>query len=184
MSDQIRQIAERIKELREVSGVTQESLAKDLGVPVETYRGYESGDSDIPVSLLYEVAARFNVELTQVLTGENPKLHTYSVVHKGRGVTIQRSRHYDYQSLAPNFVHKKAEPFLVTVEPEKSERRDEFNSHPGQEFDYVLSGTLAVTIGDTELILNEGDSLYFDSVHPHQMRALNGRQAQFLAVVM
>jgi transcriptional regulator with XRE-family HTH domain len=184
MSDQVRQIAERIKELREVSGVTQESLAKDLGVSVEMYRGYESGDTDIPVSLLYEVAARFHVELTQILTGENPKLHTYSLVRKGKGVTIQRVRHYDYQSLAPNFVHKKAEPFLVTVEHDKSQSSDEVNSHPGQEFDYVLSGTLAVTIDGAELILNEGDSLYFDSGHPHQMRAMNGRQAQFLAVVL
>jgi transcriptional regulator with XRE-family HTH domain len=184
MSDQIRQIAERIKELREVSGVTQESLARDLGVPVETYRGYETGEVDIPVSLLYEVAARFHVELTQILTGESPKLHTYSLVRKGKGVVVHRSRHYDYQSLAYNFAGKRFEPLLVTVEAKPAGAPVETNSHPGQEFDYVVEGRLAVSIDGTELILESGDSLYFDSVHPHSMKALDDRPARFLAVIL
>jgi transcriptional regulator with XRE-family HTH domain len=184
MTDQIRLIADRIKELREVSGVTVESMAKRLEISPETYRDYESGGRDFPVSLLYEIAGQFNVELAEILTGEHPRLHTYSLVRKGKGVAVKRTVHYDYQSLAPNFVHKKAEPFLVTIEPEQSERPDEINSHPGQEFDYVLSGTVAVTIGDAELVLNEGDSLYFDSHHPHRMRALNGQRAQLLAVIV
>lgn len=184
MTDQVRLIAERIKELREVSGVTVESMARHLEISPDAYREYESGTTDFPVSLLYEIAGKFDVELAEILTGEHPRLHTYSLVRRGKGVAVKRTIHYDYQSLAPNFVHKKAEPFLVTVDPEQSDRPDEINSHPGQEFDYVLSGTLGVTIGDTELVLNEGDSLYFDSHHPHRMRALNGRQAQFLAVIV
>lgn len=181
MSDQIRQIAERIKELREVSGVTQESLANDLGVPIDTYRGYESGDKDIPVSLLYELAEMFHIELTQILTGESPRLHTYSLVRKGRGVDVQRSRHYDYQSLAFNFAGKRFEPFLVTVSPNSAA---ETNSHPGQEFDYLLEGRLAVTIDGNDLVLEAGDSLFFDSAHPHSMKALDDRPACFLAVIL
>ncbi len=184
MSDQIRQIAERVIELREVSGVTQESLARDLGVPVDTYRGYESGEVDIPVSLIYGVAARFHVELTQILAGESPELHTYSLVRKGKGVDVQRTRHYDYQSLAFNFAGKRFEPFLVTVEPKSVGALVETNSHPGQEFDYVVEGRLAVSIDGTELVLETGDSLYFDSVHPHSMKALDDRPARFLAIIL
>jgi transcriptional regulator with XRE-family HTH domain len=181
MTDQIRQIAERIKELREVSGVTPESLAKELGISNETYRDYESGDNDIPLSQLYEIAGKFNVELTEILTGDHPRLHTYSLVRRGKGVSVNRTEHYDYQSLAYNFVRKRAEPFLVTVSPQAA---PETNSHPGQEFDYVLSGSLAVTIGGNELVLNEGDGVYFDSHHPHSMKALNDQPAQFLAVII
>ena len=182
VTGEIREIAERIKELREVSDLTVESLAKELGINADTYRQYESGAVDIPVSLLYEIASKFHVELAELLTGEKPRLHTYSLVRKGKGVDIKRSHHYDYQSLAPNFVHKRMEPMLVTVEPKREP--GETNSHPGQEFDYVLTGTLAVTIDDHELILNEGDALFYDSNHPHSMRALNDQPAQFLAIIL
>ena len=123
MSDQIRQISARIKELREISGVSIEALAKELNISIETYKEYESGNKDIPVSFLYEIANKFNVELTAILTGEGPKLHSYALVRKGKGVSIERRKQYKYQSLAYNFVNKKAEPFLVSVEPEP-------DSHP------------------------------------------------------
>ncbi len=182
MTGEIKEIAERIKELREVSDLTVESLAKELGISADIYRQYESGAVDIPVSLLYEIASKFKVELSELLTGEPPRLHTYSLVRKGKGVDIKRSHHYDYQSLAPNFVHKRMEPLLVTVQPK--EANEETNSHPGQEFDYVISGTLAVRIDDHDLVLNEGDALFFDSNHPHSMRAMNDQPAQFLAIIL
>lgn len=185
MTDQIKQIAERMKELREVSGVTIESLAKSLGISVDTYKEYECGGTDIPVSVLYEIAGKFNVELTELLTGEKPKLTTYSLTRNGKGPAITRREHYDYQSLAFNFVHKRMEPLLVTVEPKPAGHPPvEKNSHPGQEFDFVISGALEVTVDDHVLTLNEGDSLYFDSSHPHSMRALNGKPAQFLAIIL
>jgi transcriptional regulator with XRE-family HTH domain len=124
MSDQIRQISERLKELREVSGVTVESLAKDIGIPPEVLREYEGGDADIPVSLLYEIAGKFNVELTEILTGEHPKLHTYSLVRKGKGAAVKRTQAYDYQSLAFNFAHKRIEPGDRQPESGGRPRRD------------------------------------------------------------
>jgi transcriptional regulator with XRE-family HTH domain len=184
MTDQLKQIASRLKELREVSGVTAESLAIELEIPLETYKEYESGNCDIPVSLLYEIANKFNVELTAILTGENPRLHTYALVRKGKGASVERRKSYSYQSLAYNFVRKRAEPMLVTVEPKSPDAVTELNAHPGQEFDYVLEGSLKVVVGESELVLNEGDSIYFDSHCPHSMAALNGKQARFLAVIL
>ncbi len=183
MSEQIRQIAARIKELREIAGISTESLAKELGVKLETYLEYESGTTDIPVSFLYNVANRFNVELTAILTGDAPKLHTYCVVRKGKGVSVERREHYKYQNLAYNFINKKAEPFLVTVEPEAEESPVHYNSHPGQEFNYVLEGTLKVFINGYEIVLNEGDSLYFDSGVNHGMKTVGGKTSKFLAII-
>lgn len=182
MTGEIREIAERLKELREVSDITVESLAKELAIDADTYRQYESGAVDIPVSVLYEIANKFKVELAELLTGEHPRLSTYSLVRKGKGVEIKRGHDYDYQSLAPNFVHKRMEPMLVKVEPRDTQA--ETHSHPGQEFDYVTSGSLAITIDDHELIVSEGDALFFDSNHPHSMRALYDQPAQFLAIIL
>jgi len=183
MSNQIKQIASRIKDLREIAGLTVETLSKELGVSVDTYREYESGDMDIPIGFLYEVANKFNVELTAVLTGENPRLHTYCLVRKDRGVSVDRKNPYKYQSLAYNFIDKKSEPFLVAVEPDAQESPVHFNSHPGQEFNYVMEGTLMIFINGHQLVLNEGDSLYFDSGYEHGMKAFGGKTAKFLAII-
>ncbi|MDP4181170.1 MAG: XRE family transcriptional regulator [Bacillota bacterium] len=184
MSEQIKQIAIRIKELREISGMSPENLASELGVTPETYIKYESGCADIPVSFLYEVANKFNVELTAILTGDNPKLHTYCLVRKDKGIAVNRRTEYGYQHLAYNFLHKKAEPFMVTVEPDSDNTPIHMNSHPGQEFNYVLEGSLKIIINGHELSLNEGDSLFFDSSANHGMKALNGKTAHFLAVIL
>jgi len=184
MSEQIRQIAQRIKELREISGISIDTLAKEFNITVEQYMEYESGNVDIPVSFLYQVASKFNVELSAILTGEDPTLQTYTLVRKGKGLGVDRRKDYKYENLAFNFKHKKVEPFLVTVEPKPDDVPVSYNSHPGQEFNYVLEGSVKIYINGYELVLNEGDSLFFDSSYPHGMKALNNKKAKFLAVIV
>jgi len=184
MQEQLKQIAERIKGLREIMGVSRQTIAQELGIPENVYQEYELGNTDIPVGILYKLAHRYNVELTAFLTGTEPRLHTYSLTRKDHGVSVERRRDYKYQSLANNFIHKKAEPFLVVVEPEAEDTPIHFNNHPGQEFDYVLEGTLQVVLDGHEVILNEGDSLFYDSGVNHGMKALNNKPAKFLAVIM
>jgi quercetin dioxygenase-like cupin family protein len=184
MTENIRQVALRIKTLREISGESLEALAKAFAVSLEDYRRYESGEADIPVSLLYEIAGHFKVELTALLTGEEPRLHHYSLVRAGKGPSVERRKEYRYQDLAYNFVHKRMETFLVTVEPGTGDTPGHFNSHPGQEFNYCLEGSLKVCFEKNEIVLNPGDSLYFDSGLGHAMVALQGSPARFLAVIL
>lgn len=183
MTEQIKQISARIKELREINGISAEEIAKELNVSNDTYMDYESGNTDIPVGFLYRFANKFNIELAEILTGDVPKLHSYSVVRKGKGISVERRKEYNYQHLAYNFIHKKAEPFLVTVEPEDENSPIHYNSHPGQEFNYVLEGKLKIVINGYDITLNEGDSLYFDSNKKHGMKALEGKSAKFLAII-
>lgn len=183
MEEELKQIANRIKELRDIYGISVQEMAKTLNIPESTYADYESGTVDIPVGILYQLAQKFNLELSALLTGEEPRLHTYSLTRSGRGVSVERRKEYKYQSLASNFIHKKAEPFLVTVEPDPSDAPIHLNSHPGQEFDYVLEGNLQVMLGGREITLNPGDSLFYDSSVQHGMKALNGRTVKFLAVI-
>ena len=184
MADQIRQIAQRVRELREIAQLSSTELAAQLGVAQDELLAYESGERDIPVSYLLQVGQRFGVELVALLTGGDARLQSYCLVRRGQGVKVQRRQQYGYEALAYNFVHPRAEPFLVTVPPEEPGAEVQFNAHPGQEFNYVLTGRVRITIADHELVLEEGDSLYFDSSLPHAMVALDGRPARFLAVVV
>jgi transcriptional regulator with XRE-family HTH domain len=180
----VEQIAERIRELRKIAGLSPEIVAKAIDIGEETYQSYESGKVDIPVGVLYEIAGYFEVDLTDILTGESPRLHKYFVVRKGKGIEVERRAPYHYHSLAFNFIHKKAEPFLVEAEAAPESARISLNSHPGQEFDYVLEGRLMIVIDGHELVLEEGDSVFFDSGAQHGMKALGGAAARFLAIIL
>ena len=184
MNEQIQLIASRIKELREIEGIPSERFAHELNISPELFAGYESGKTDIPVGFLFKVAHRFHIELSALLKGEEPKLHVYSVVRSGKGLNVARRKQYKYESLASNFIHKKTEPFLVTVDPDTSNSKLESNSHPGQEFNFVLEGTLMIVVDGHEIVLNEGDSIYFDSVYPHAMKAMRNQNARFLAIIV
>lgn len=182
MSEQIRMIAARMKELREIAGYTAQQVASMLQVSEDEYAGYESGNQDIPIGFLNEFASRFHVDLTELLTGNSPKLTRYALVRDGKGISVERRAPYQYHSLAYNFINKKAEPFLVTVQPNENASISK-NSHPGQEFNYVLKGTLMIVIDDKEFVMSKGDSLYFDASLPHGMKALGNEPAEFLAVI-
>jgi len=184
MTEQIRQIASRIKEIREISGISAETLAQKLGLATDLYIKYESGETDIPVGIIFEISELFNVELSVLLGGSNPKLHIYGIVRNGKGFKLERRQQYRYESLAYNFIDKKAEIFMVTVDPKPEGTLLEFNSHTGQEFNYVIKGAMMTIIDGHEIILNEGDSIYFDSGYNHAMKALNNEQVRFLAMVL
>ena len=181
MQEQIGQVAARVRELRELSGISAESMAAELGVDAAAYRELESGREDISVGDLVRIARRCGVELATLITGEEPRLHTCALTRKGKGPTVERKAEYHYVALAANFIHKKAEPFLVTAPPDGPFH---LNIHPGQEFTYLLEGRLKISVGGHDMILEEGDALYFDSSSPHAVMALDGKPARFLAVLV
>jgi transcriptional regulator with XRE-family HTH domain len=94
MTVQIKQITERIKEIREISGITAETLASKLGVTKDLYINYESGNTDIPVGIIFKIAEMFNIELSVMLGGDNPKLHIYGVVRNGQGLKLERKKQH------------------------------------------------------------------------------------------
>ncbi len=184
MQERIKEVAGRIKELRGILGISPEDMASSLQLDLAKYLKYENGEEDIPASVLYEISRKLGVEMSILLTGEAPRMHYFSVTRKGQGASVERRKQYKYQSLATNFINKKAEPFVVTVEPAPKDAKAHMNSHPGQEFNLVLEGSLRFLIRDQEITLNEGDSIYFDSSCEHAMVALNSKPARFLAIIM
>jgi mannose-6-phosphate isomerase-like protein (cupin superfamily) len=184
MSEPVTEIANRIRALRESNEMSPEWAARALGVTVDELLSYESGEEDIPVSFLYMAAKKYGVDLSTLLTGENPHDRMFSLVRKGEGVSVERCSAYQYQSLCATFVHKNMEPLLVTVEPVSSSGDTHFNTHSGQEFHYVLEGQMRVTIQDQRLDLNPGDSLIFNSEFPHSLEALGKKSVKVLVVIV
>jgi mannose-6-phosphate isomerase-like protein (cupin superfamily) len=181
MNEQIREIAERLAGLRDLLGIDAKEIAAVCNVTVEEYLGYESGEKDIPVSVLQNISKNYKVELTALLFGDEPNMKTYFLTRAGQGTAMERTHVYKYQALASGFAGRKADPFIVTVE--LSVETMHLNSHNGQEFNYVLEGRLLLNIGGRELTLNRGDSLYFDATQPHGMKALDGQPVKFLAII-
>jgi transcriptional regulator with XRE-family HTH domain len=183
MSDRLKEIAARVREMREVAGLTPSATADRLGISTAQYEGYEGAGEDIPISVLYEMADLFGVDLTELLTGTSPRLHHFCLVKSGEGVQIERFKGYRFSSLAFNFVNRAIEPLLVTVDPEEG-RKTSLVTHPGQEFNYLLEGRIRVIIGGTSVEMSPGDSLYFDPEIPHGQMALDGRPAKFLTIIL
>jgi len=182
MLEQIKQIALRLRELRSIEGLSAEEMAKTCNISIDLYNTYENGDIEIPMSVLYNAAGKLGVELTELLSGDSPRLKVYQLIRAGRGMDVERSKAYKYQNLAYSFRGKKGEFFTVEV-PEGSDKAEvSLNSHTGHEFNYVLEGTLKLTINGTELTMNPGDSLYFDASYAHGMQAVGG-SAKFLAII-
>lgn len=184
MAEQRIDIATRLKELREIEGKSAEELAEALRVPLADYQAYEAGAADIPASALHDAARLLKIDLTELLTGEAPRMKWFSVTRKGGGVTVERRKDYQYRNLAANFAGRRADVFEVTVPADAGESGAHANSHPGQEFDFMLEGRMLVRIHGNELTLETGDCVYFDSNQGHSMQALGGKPARFLAVIL
>lgn len=159
MSDQIKQIAERLQGLRDVLELTPDEVAKSCQLSVEEYLGMESGEKDISVSALQKIARKYGIALDVLMFGEEPKMSSYFLTRCGSGVSVERTKAYKYQSLASGFRGRKADPFIVTVEPKPENTPIHFNSHEGQEFNLVIEGRMLLNING-KLILNPGDEVF------------------------
>ena len=180
------EIALRIREMREIMGLTEAEMAEKTQVSPETYAAYETGAVDLPFTFIHKCALAFGIEITDLLEGYSAHLSSYTVTRKGRGVTTARERGIQIQHLAPMFRGKMAEPYWVKYDylPELQHRPIHMTTHSGQEFDLIVSGTLKVQVGDHVELLNEGDSIFYDSSTPHGMIAVDGQDCVFLAVVL
>ena len=180
MIDEIKMIADRVREMRDILEIDVAEMAEKIGVSVEQYLQYENAEDDIPVGKLYLMASEFGVDPTVLLSGQTPRMEDYTVVRGGKGVTVERYAGYRFTSLAFNFKNRDMEPMIVSLLP--SDEQPELVTHAGQEFNYVLEGKVAVTIGKKTHVLEAGDSIYFNPALPHGQHAVDA-PAKFLTVI-
>ena len=175
------EIGARLRELREVSDYTIEDLAAELNLKPEVYASYEENGKDVPISVIYEIANKFKVDFTEIVTGQSAKLDTWHLIRRGGGKIVNRNPEYHFEDLAFRYANKVMQPLLVTLEPTDDVAK--LITHSGQEFNLVLEGTVIVTLGDREFTMTEGDSIYFNPTIPHGQRCGGSVKARFLTVI-
>ncbi|MBQ1962344.1 MAG: AMP-binding protein [Clostridia bacterium] len=182
----IREMAGRIRELREIVGLTVEEMAVKTDVSIEEYQQCENGQSDLNFAFIYRCALAFDVDVTDIIEGYSPTLKSYTVTRKGDGQRIEQAHGMVYFNLASAFRNRIAEPLYVRSEySEEAQYKDiELTTHAGQECDIVISGHLKVQIGEHKEVLGPGDSIYYNSDTPHGMIAVDGTDCEFYAIVL
>ena len=182
----LQEMAGRIRELREIEGLTQEQMAAETGVTLSEYQACETGQSDLNFAFIYRCAQIFGVDVTDIIEGTSPRLANYTLTRAGEGQHIEHAHGMTYFNMAPHFKKRVAEPLYVLAEYSDAAqiRPIEVTTHEGQECDIVLSGQLKVQVGEHIEILNPGDTIYYNSTAPHGMIATGGKDCIFYAIVL
>ncbi|NLN92090.1 MAG: helix-turn-helix domain-containing protein [Candidatus Hydrogenedens sp.] len=177
-----------IKNLRETQQLSLEELAERCQLEVEFIAHIEQGRLFPSLAPLMKIARALGVRLGTFLDGEEgtgPVLVRQgqaSDVMRFTGSGAQKTGTLDFYSLGAAKSDRNMEPFLIDVCP-SDDTEPVLSSHEGEEFLYVLAGTVRVVLGRETYLLQEGDSIYYDSIVPHEVRAGDGAGAKLLAVV-
>ena len=182
----LQEMAQRIRDLREIVGLTAGDMARLTGVPLEEYLLCEAGESDLNFAFIYRCAQAFGVDVTDIIEGSSPRLSNYTLTRAGEGQHIEHAHGMTYYNMAARFKKRVAEPLYVVAEysDEAQLRPIECTTHSGQECDIVLSGQLKVQVGEHIEILNPGDIIYYNSTASHGMIATGGQDCVFYAIVL
>ncbi len=185
-SSKLFEVAQRIKEMREIIGFTEEEMAEKTEVSLDEYKKYESGALDFPFTFIHKCSLAFGLGISDLLEGQSAHLSSYTITRKGEGQETAKEDGIEIKNLAPLFRKKIAEPYWVKYEynEELLNKPIHLTKHSGQEFDLVMKGRLKVQIGDNVEYLSEGDSIYYNSSTPHGMIAVDGTDCLFVAVVL
>lgn len=182
----IKEMAQRIRELREIQGFSVDTMAKSTGISSAEYMKCENGESDLNFAFIYRCASALGVNVTDIIEGYSPNLKSYTVTRSGAGQQIAKAHGMVYQNLAYAFKNRIAEPLFVrSAYDEEAQNKDiELTTHKGQECDIVIDGHLMVQVGEHKEVLGPGDSIYYNSDTPHGMIAVNGKDCTFYAIVL
>jgi len=174
-------IGANIRRLRENAGLTLTALARQSDLTKSTLSKIETGQTSPPIGTLSRIAAALSLPLAEFFV-EPQTDPPYVLTRKGKGKIISRDGSkfgYSYEALALDMRNKHVEPFVLTIRP--GDPVGKFK-HGGQEFIYMLSGRLAFTVGEDDLKLGPGDSIYFDPTLPHTTRVIGKTPVKFVCV--
>jgi transcriptional regulator with XRE-family HTH domain len=179
-----REVILKIHSLRKAKEVTLDQLAKMTGLTKGYLSQIENSTKTPPFSTLDKIAYALGVDITYFfVNSENEQVDSKITVIKPderkRVAPGGLRRGYGYESLAYKKAGKNMEPYLITVD---SHGRGIFK-HNGEEFLFILEGTLEFSFGGKKYILKPGYSVYFDSGIEHSGRVLGDEKVKMLCVI-
>jgi len=178
-------LGDRIRRVRDIRGLTIRDLSSRTGIDVDTLGRIESSKVIPALGQLVKLGKALDMKMGYFISPGIDKPMTVVRKHERRPVSRYGEAKsmlygYSYESLAPDKANRLMEPFIITLVPTETE---EFSTHAGQEFLYVLQGEIKVQVGDRVDSLKPGDAVYYDSNQPHLVRCAAATPAKVLAVL-
>lgn len=181
------QVGAKIRDLRELRGVSVEELSERSGLSAEQISRIEAGEVATSLTPLLKLARGLGCRLGTFLDDASITGPVVSSPEEADDKAVRfvgagdRSGLF-FHALAANKADRNMEPFVIDVNPPESDGY-ELSSHEGEEFVYVLSGEIEVAYGRKSFIVKAGQSIYYDSIVPHHLHAHGGQMARILAVI-
>ena len=180
-------VGEHIRAFREKHGMTVQQFAERTGFSAALLAQIENRMVSPSLGTLVKIANSFGTTVSSFIGGKEER--EFSIVRKEDRTTVSRvglkdggKSTYIYESLGAGKAGRKMEPFLVRLQP-LSEPPAARSMHDGEEFLYVLSGRVTIRLGPLSDVLEEGDSIYYNSTIPHHVHSADEREALILAVI-
>ena len=169
-------IGEKIKTARLTKGVAPDFVANETGFSTEYLERVESGETMPPVGAILQIARALDIDSSLLLKEQDP-----SIADRIKA-SSKRTDNYAYKTLTPGVEKKHLKAFQITIDPMQDHSGVSYQ-HEGEEFVYVISGKVQVLVGDNVNILDEGDSLHFNSGIRHKLSNLSEGQAVLIVVL-
>jgi quercetin dioxygenase-like cupin family protein len=169
-------IGGKIKKVRVEKNVALERIANETGFSVAYLKDVEAGKAIPPVGAILQIARALEIDSASLLKEPESKLEKRIKAH------TKRTENYAYTTLTPGAENKHLKAFRVVIEAQQEHKGVDY-FHEGEEFDYVLSGRVQVTVGDHVNTLAAGDSLHFNSGIPHKLKNIGNERSELLVVI-
>ena len=132
------------------------------------------------ISTLYKLSSVLGVNIGDFFDSEkdSPRI-VISRENDRVPISNNTSFGYGYEAMATEKKDKIMDPFYVKVSPGR--KKTEF-VHKGEEFMFVMEGTLKLTYGPKEHILKKGDSVYIDSSTAHKLESADKKPVYVLSI--
>lgn len=181
-------VGEKITALCAEKNIAIDELAERSGLTASQIELIVTSDKIPSLSPLIKIARALGVRLGTFLDDSaelGPVVHRLAEMQKPATFSSQLSSansHLDFFSLAASKTCRHMEPFLINIKP-SSTHEPILSSHEGEEFIFVIHGSVKIIYGKETYFLHRGDSIYYDSIVDHLVSTLNGESAQIVAVV-
>ncbi len=169
-------VGQKIKKTRQKKKITLDQVANDTGCSIDYLKKIESSKVTPPVGTILQISRALEIDSGVLLREQEPKTKSRVKAYK------KRTENYAYTTLTPGAEKKHLKAFRVTIEAKK-EHVGVGYQHEGEEFVYILAGSIEVTVGDHVNRLKDGDSLHFNSGIRHKLRNTGKSEAELLVIV-
>ena len=170
-------IGKKLMSLRKKKNLTLKNLGNETGLAIKYISQVEKGGMTPPVAVLLQLSRALEVDSSILLREEKRR-----VDKKSKADYQRRTEDYSYENLTPEARHKHLKAFKVFVDP-KSEHKPVTYQHLGEEFQYVITGNVEVTVGDNKNVLGPGECIHFNSSIVHKLRNIGSEKAVLLVVL-